>query len=280
MKQTPVIFLDSGVGGLPYCEHFAKLAPQVPRIYIADRLHFPYGPRSRDELGSLLQHLIKKALDRWPSQVVVIACNTATISAIDTLRASFPDISFVGTVPAVKPAVLASKTLRIGVIATERTVKEPYIYDLAKRFNPEVELLGLPAPELVDFVEHEWYASSREQRLEKIAPYIENFRNSGVDGIVLGCTHFLFLLDEFKALAEPEITIYHSVEGVGRRVVQLLENRGLLVQDVSGSDQEQAGPHSSEGASQSLLVVTGSGAISESWRNFSSTYGLAVEVWE
>ncbi|AEJ19308.1 glutamate racemase [Gracilinema caldarium] len=286
MKQTPVIFLDSGVGGLPYCNHFAKLAPQVPRVYIADRKNFPYGPRSREDLGSLLQKLLKKALDRWPAQVVVIACNTATIAAIDRLRASFPEISFVGTVPAVKPAVLASKTRRIGVIATERTVKEPYIYDLAQRFNSEINVVGLPAPELVDFVEHEWYAANRETRLEKVAPYIEYFRKAGVDGIVLGCTHFLFLLEDFKALSEPEISIYHSLEGVGRRVVQLLENRGILVQErtrqepLDGSLSEQSSCQYREGASQSLLVVTGSGEISESWRNFSSTSGLAVEVLE
>jgi glutamate racemase len=275
MKQTPVIFLDSGVGGLPYCDHFSKLAPQIPRIYIADRANFPYGPKSRAELGSLLQSLIHKALNRWPAQVVVIACNTATISAIDLLRSAFPSISFVGTVPAVKPAVLASKTHRIGVIATERTIKEPYIYDLAKRFDPQAELVGLPAPELVSFVEHEWYAASREQRLSKVAPYIETLRASQVDGIVLGCTHFLFLLDEFKALAEPEIPIYHSVEGVGRRVLQLLENRGL----VAASHREFA-VDSPEESPQDLLVVTGSGPVSESWRNFSSNYGLSVEVWE
>jgi len=275
MKQTPVIFLDSGVGGLPYCDHFSKLAPKIPRIYIADRANFPYGPKSRSELGALLQRLIKKALDRWSARVVVIACNTATISAIDLLRSSFPDISFVGTVPAVKPAVLASKTHRIGVIATERTIKEPYIYDLAKRFDTQAELVGLPAPELVDFVEHHWYGANKNERLTMVAPYIEVFRKAQVDGIVLGCTHFLFLLDEFKALAEPEIPIFHSVEGVGRRVLQLLENRGLVM------DAEIELPVVAEQKSpQALLVVTGSGPISESWRNFSKNYDLSVEVWE
>lgn len=275
MKQSPVLFLDSGVGGLPYCDHFAQLAPQIPRIYIADRAHFPYGPKSRDELGALLQDLITRALDRWPAKVVVIACNTATISAIDILRSSFPGISFVGTVPAVKPAVLASTSNRIGVIATERTIREPYIYELAKRFNPNAELVGLAAPELVAFVEHEWYRADREARLKQVAPYIETFRKAHVDSIVLGCTHFLFLLDEFKTLAEPEIGIFHSLEGVARRVLQLLENRGLLAERSHRTRQA-----AEDSSSENLLVVTGAGPVSEAWHNFSKTYGLTIEVWE
>jgi len=275
MKQSPVLFLDSGVGGLPYCDHFAQLAPQIPRIYIADRAHFPYGPKSRDELGALLQDLITRALDRWPAKVVVIACNTATISAIDILRSSFPGISFVGTVPAVKPAVLASTSNRIGVIATERTIREPYIYELAKRFNPNAELVGLVAPELVAFVEHEWYRADREARLKHVIPYIETFRKAHVDSIVLGCTHFLFLLDEFKTLAEPEIGIFHSLEGVARRVLQLLENRGLLAEKSHRTRQA-----AEESSSENLLIVTGAGPVSEDLHNFSKTYGLTIEVWE
>ncbi|WP_304221682.1 glutamate racemase [Gracilinema caldarium] len=271
MKQKPVIFLDSGVGGLPYCEHFYKLAPHIPRIYIADRANFPYGPKSREELGRLLKQLVARALERWEAPVVVIACNTATISAIDVLRTAFPEVSFVGTVPAVKPAVLASKAGRIGVIATERTISEPYIYDLARRFNPQIEVIGRAAPELVSFVEHDLLKANREERLRMVRPAVEWFRQRQVDGIVLGCTHFLFLLDEFQALATPDITIFHSVEGVARRVLQLLETRGLLTK----------APETTGGQSESgILAVTGTGAVSESWHAFSKTYGLVLEVWE
>lgn len=276
MKQVPVIFLDSGVGGLPYCDHFSSLAPKIPRVYIADRANFPYGPKSRSELGSLLQSLMRRALERWQAQVVVIACNTATISAIEVLRATFPAVSFVGTVPAVKPAVLSSRKNRIGVIATERTIGEPYLYDLARRFRPEAEIVGLAAPELVEFVEHDLYAASREERLRKVSPSIETFRSAGVDGIVLGCTHFLFLLDEFKELAEPDMTVFHSLEGVGRRVLQLLERHSLLATQPTPDDGEKPGDESLT----NRLVVTGSGPVSESWHSFSETYGLAVETWE
>lgn len=275
MKQTPVVFLDSGVGGLPYCDHFAKLAPQVPRIYIADRANFPYGPKSKTELSSLLQRLIAKVLNRWPAQVVVIACNTATISSIDLLRSAFPTISFVGTVPAVKPAVLSSSLHRIGVIATERTIREPYIYELTKRFAPQVELVGLPASELVSFVEHEYYRADQKMRLTQVAPYVEYFKKAKVDGIVLGCTHFLFLIHEFKVLAEPEITIFHSLEGVGRRVLQILENRGLLI---PAKNEVPLGNYVEP--AHNLLVVTGSEPVSENWQNLGTNYGLSVEVWE
>ncbi len=271
MKQKPVIFLDSGVGGLPYCEHFFKLAPHIPRIYVADRANFPYGPKSREELGRLLKQLVDRALERWEAPVVVIACNTATISAIDVLRATFPEVSFVGTVPAVKPAVLTSKAGRIGVIATERTISESYIYDLARRFNPQIEVIGRAAPELVAFVEHELLTASMEVRLRMVQPAVEWFRQRQVDGIVLGCTHFLFLLDEFQALAAPDMTIFHSVEGVARRVLQLLETRGLLttVPALLGNKAESG-----------LLTVTGSGPVSENWVSLSKKYGLDLEVWQ
>lgn len=271
MKSGPVIFLDSGVGGLPYCDHFYKLAPQIPRVYIADRANFPYGPKSRFELENLLYALIGKVLDRWNPSVIVIACNTATITAIDYLRSSFRDVTFVGTVPAVKPAVLSSRRNRIGVIATERTIQEPYIYNLVAHFKPAAEIIGFPAPELVEFVEQDLYDTTREERLKRVSPYVDMFRTKDVDGIVLGCTHFLFLLDEFKALAEPDLTIFHSVEGVGRRVLQLLEGRGGLPMDGEGNLDVSGGGR---------LVVTGSGPISPSWRRFGEKHGLIVEGWE
>ncbi len=266
--MQPVVFIDSGVGGLPYCQNFHDRMPHVPRIYIADRAHFPYGPREKKELSRILVQLVQKVRDVFEPVVVVLACNTASISSLAELRASFPDIPFVGTVPAIKPAVLASKRKRIGLIATERTISDAYVYSLGKQFDPACHIEGLAAPELVDFVEHRLHTASEDERRGAVLPYIEYFTNQQVDGLVLGCTHFLFLLEEFTSLVPAEMRVYHSLDGVARRVQTFLPEA-----------YKNVTPHT-EHTEYEKLLVTGEGPITESWQWFSRRYALLPEVWQ
>jgi glutamate racemase len=154
--------------------------------------------------------------------MLVLACNTATVSALSFLRDRFPGLIFVGTVPAVKPAVLNSKTRRIGVLGTRRTVDDPCIRELADRYGGGSAIFPLAAPELVEFVEYRYAGAGAEERRQAVRPYLAQFRNLGVDGVVLGCTHFLFLLREFREEAAPDLSVYDSVEGITRRIESLL----------------------------------------------------------
>ncbi|MDR2176497.1 MAG: glutamate racemase [Treponema sp.] len=226
MDNRPIVFLDSGIGGIPYCGDFLSRNPEEPVVYFADRAHFPYGGRDREDLRKILRETTENLAARENPKMMVLACNTATVSALSFLREQFPRLLFVGTVPAVKPAALASKTRRIGVMGTRRTINDPCITELAARYGGGCSIVSVAAPELVDFVEYQYTSAGAELRRRAVLPYLEQFRNSGVDAVVLGCTHFLFLLKEFREAAAPDIVVYDSVDGISRRVESLLDREG------------------------------------------------------
>jgi glutamate racemase len=271
-KQTsyPVLFLDSGIGGIPYCRHFHLRNPDVPVVYIADRLHFPYGNREREEVFNLLTGLIQQLIGTFCLKIIVLACNTATIAALSPLRERFPDLLFVGTVPAVKPAALASKTGKIGVLGTEITIKESYIRELAARYGNAAkhnanEIIGIAAPELVEFIEHRFDSSSPEEKEQMVRKYLYRFRAAGTDVIVLGCTHFLFLLAEFQKEAAPDITVFESTEGISQRIESLLERQ----------------PEKDTGAAsviQNRLALTGPSAPEPSWALWAEYLGFSLSL--
>ncbi|MDR0300786.1 MAG: glutamate racemase [Treponema sp.] len=226
MDNRPVLFLDSGIGGIPYCRDFLKRNAQETVYYIADRENFPYGPRSKEEIASILISLTKELLNKISAKLVVIACNTASISALSPLRQKFPQLLFVGTVPAIKPAVSACKSGKIGVLGTERTIQDIRTLNLE---DGSCEIFGVSAPELVEFVEKSIDSASENEKTDIIRKYIDIFREQGIDTLVLGCTHFLYLIEEFRREAEPEIKIFDSLEGITNRIEFLLnENDGAL----------------------------------------------------
>jgi len=254
MDERPVVFIDSGVGGLPYCGEFARILPMESIVYVADRENFPYGPKSKKELSDLLAVLVARLVIRMDPKLVVIACNTASVSALADLRAAFPNISIVGTVPAVKPAALSSKTGRIGILATERTISDQYSRHLVERFAPECAVEGIAAPELVEFVENDFIASSRAERESMASNYIERFRALGVDSLVLGCTHFLYLAEEFAKAAGGDMKVFDSRAGVAERAASLLQARGTT--------------------GERVLYVTGTRPLEESWHRFAGLFRI------
>jgi glutamate racemase len=194
--------------------------------------------------------------------MIVLACNTATVSAVSVLRDSFPQLLFVGTVPAVKPAALGTKTGKIGVLGTRRTIDDPYIAELAARYGSTCSIVPVAAPELVDFVEYRYTQAIDEEKREAAAPYLEKFRAAGADAVVLGCTHFLFLLREFRELAAPDITIYDSLEGITRRVESLLD-------DEDGKLRAAAAPFR-------RFYVSGDSGSDVPWRHWADTMGFEL----
>jgi glutamate racemase len=217
--------MDSGIGGLPYCRRFFS-RPHAPSVvYLADRAHFPYGTKTKGDLIRILGDHVEHLSAFCSPVLAVLACNTASVSALAELRERFPVIPFVGTVPAVKPAVEESLRRSVGILGTERTLADPSIGDLASRYGPDCAVHKRAAPELVDFVERRLAAASGEERLRVAGTYIERFRSLGVDAVVLGCTHFLFLVDEFRAAGASggcAVKIYDSLEGVCARAEALL----------------------------------------------------------
>lgn len=269
MDGRPLLFLDSGIGGIPYCLDFSLANPGEPVVYAADRLHFPYGKRGKDDLVSIVLSLMGRLVPLVDPKLVIVACNTASVSALDGLREAFPGLPFVGTVPAVKPAAAGSKKRKIGVLGTERTVEGEYLAGLIRTYGNGCDVTALAAPDLVEFVEHRYTGSGAEERRNAVLPWVRRFRDAGVDALVLGCTHFLFLRDEFRREAAPGITVYDSVSGVSGRAAALLDERDL-----------RAGVPPGAGKKPGLLVITGAEAPESSWLRWADYLGFRLALLE
>jgi glutamate racemase len=222
--QKTIVFVDSGKGGLPYFDFFRARNPGVNAVYAADTEHFPYGKKNKAELIAILSRFTEMLNRRYSPTLIALVCNTASVSALDELREAFPKITFVGTVPAVKPAIENSATGVVGVIGTERTIDDPYIDSIAASTGKPCRIERLAAPELVEFVELRLETATTRERREMVRPYIQRLRAKNADGVALGCTHFLLLKNDFIDSGSPDMRIYDSVEGVTKRIERLLSD--------------------------------------------------------
>src|SRR4051812_38201272 len=150
--SSPILFFDSGVGGLSVLAPTLKLLPNAPIVYAADSAGFPYGKRGEAEIASRVPALLGRLVERFRPRLAVIACNTASTIALDHVRAAL-DLPVVGTVPAIKPAAEISRSRVIGVLGTEATVRQPYVDDLAARFAADCTIIRHGSPELVELAE-------------------------------------------------------------------------------------------------------------------------------
>ncbi|MGM0673205.1 MAG: glutamate racemase [Spirochaetota bacterium] len=227
MADGPVLFLDSGIGGLPYVEAVRRYVPHAQLIYVADTAHFPYGERDGDEIRRIMVELVEAAVESFAPQLIVVACNTATVVALETLRRRF-DVPFVGVVPAVKPAALSAAGGTITVLSTARTADAEYLARLIESFAGNTEVRIVAAGDLVSFVEHRFAETTADERHQAVS---EILGRAGADweqteSVVLGCTHFTHLAGEIQQVLGPAIEVVDSREGVARRVGELLSPAG------------------------------------------------------
>jgi len=265
MDERPIVFFDTGIGGIPYVCFFRSQNKNEKLVYAADRENFPYGPRSREDVIELSISLVKKLLVLYDPKIVTVACNSISVSALESLRGEFPGLPFVGTVPAIKPAILGSRKKRIGVLGTQRAVEDPYIAELAALFGPDCSIVGVAAPELVEFVERRWLHADSIERLLAVKPWIEKFREKGADTVVLSCTHFLLLKEEFISAAGDDLQIFDSVEGVVKRVESILDEGKLR----SSSTEDPGLPR---------MMVTGKVPLEPHWEQLCQHFGFTLEA--
>jgi glutamate racemase len=219
-------FLDSGSGGFPYLAQLKRHAPEASCVYVADVAHFPYGEKTRDEVIEFACATVERLLERFKPELVIVACNTISVAALGALRERFP-VPFVGTVPAIKLASARSKNRKIGLLATERTVRDPYTDELIERFAPDCEFVRIGDSSLISRIERELVTASHEERLAAVRESIGRFRAAGVDTIVLACTHFLHLSEEFREVAGDGIEIIDSREGVAQQALRVVAPREM-----------------------------------------------------
>jgi len=232
--NRPIAFLDSGIGGIPYFLWVRTHLPQEPLIYLADHLNFPYGIKTPEEIQDLVIARAKELIELENPKIFVLACNSATVHALDKLRSSI-DLPVVGVVPAIKPAARDSLSGHIGIWATRATVESEYMDDLIRQFAADRKVFRHAETHLVSLLEEhilDWESSQWESLL---TPQIQLMGEQGVDRLVLGCTHFTYLDKVVERVSQGRIIPVDSREGVGRQIQRILDHQGLLSQEKNGS---------------------------------------------
>jgi glutamate racemase len=219
--DAPVLFFDSGVGGLSVLAPTLKLLPNAPIIYCADSAGFPYGTKSDAELASRVPALLGRLVERFHPRLAVIACNTASTIALEHVRSAL-DLPVVGTVPAIRPGAETSKSRVIGVLGTEATVRQPYVDDLAAKFAADCTIIRHGSPELVELAEAKLGGEDVgiEAVRAAVQPLFDAADGDRIDTVVLACTHFPLLDEELRA-AFPNVNYVHGGDGIARRIAWL-----------------------------------------------------------
>lgn len=213
------------MGGLTIYRAVRRALPDESILYLGDGKNCPYGERPVEEIRQLSEAAVELLLQRG-CKLIVVACNTATAAAIETLRAKYPHIPIVGMEPAVKPACLRTKSRVVGVLATERSLDGNLFRRTAARYGADIEVIAAAGRGFVELVESD--REQTEEAVERVRTVIRPMLERGADQIVLGCTHYPFLLDALKkAAAGYAVEFVDPSDAVARRVGQLLDENNL-----------------------------------------------------
>lgn len=225
MVSTMIGIFDSGLGGLTILSHVAALAPQADVLYVGDRARAPFGPRPLTDVREFSREITARLLSEG-SDVIVVACNTASAAALHELRIEFPEIPFVGMEPALKPAALRTSSGVVGVVATAGTLNGPLYESVVNRFGVGVQIVEAACPDWVEIVEAG--ATGTEQSLAAVESGLIPLLEAGADHIVLGCTHFPLLRAEIVATIDGRAELIDPGPAVARQTVRVAEDLGRL----------------------------------------------------
>jgi glutamate racemase len=228
----PILFFDSGVGGLSIVAPARLATPGARFVYVADSAGFPYGTKDEAEIAARVPTLLGRLAERYRPRLIVIACNTASTIALPAVRAAL-DLPIVGTVPAIKPAAAISTSRAIGVLGTAATVRQAYVDDLAARFAGDCRVIRHGSAELVTLAE----AKLRGETVPidavraAIAPMLAAPGGEAIDTVVLSCTHFPLLAQELAAAIGYPVTFVDGGEGIARRIAYLTQGQPFARSD-------------------------------------------------
>jgi glutamate racemase len=261
--SAPLLFLDSGVGGLSVLGPTLALLPKAAVVYAADFAGLPYGEKTEMEVATRVCALLGRLTERFHPRLVVIACNTASTIALSNVR-SVLEVPVVGTVPAIKPAALATRSGVIGLLGTEATLRQPYVDRLAAEFAEGKHLLRHAAPELVAQAEAKLRGEPTDLAVfaNAMSGLVDQHpQGRKMDQVVLGCTHFPLVRDELLVAASTlglpaGIGFVDGGEGIARRIATLTD--------------EDAWPE----AQRRIAVFNGDAAQHDRYRSALTPYGI------
>ena len=228
-NQQAIGLFDSGIGGTSIWKEVVKLLPNENTIYLADSKNAPYGEKSSDEILALAikntEFLISKGC-----KLIIIACNTATTNAIDYLRSHY-STPFIGIEPAIKPAALCSKTGAIGILATKGTLSSKLFEKTAKEYTKNITKIEQDGEGLVPLIEAGKLDSEEINHL--LEKYLKPLLKFNIDHLVLGCTHYPYLIPQIRTIVGENVTIIDSGEAVAKQTKAILLKNNLLATNVN-----------------------------------------------
>ncbi|MEZ8003531.1 MAG: glutamate racemase [Patiriisocius sp.] len=223
-NKAPIGIFDSGVGGTSIWKEIHKQLPHEATVYLADSINAPYGNKTKEEILSLCikntEHLISLGC-----KIIIIACNTATTNAITYLRNHY-QIPFIGIEPAIKPAALMSKTSSIGILATKGTLSSKLFHETSKALALDVQITEVIGEGLVTLIENG--DIDKPQTRVLLRKYLEPMLVANIDYLVLGCSHYPYLIEPLKELLPSKVQVIDSGQAVAKQTQHVLEDKDLL----------------------------------------------------
>ena len=232
MSGAPIGLFDSGVGGLSIWRQVVHALPSESLLYVADQANVPYGHRSADEIQAnslgIADYLVAQGC-----KAIVVACNTASAVALEPLRQRFPQLPILGLEPAVKPAVLLTRSGVVGVMATPATFQGQLYRATVGRYATAVQVVEQVCVGLAELVEQgDLEGPDCDARL---MGYLQPMLDAGADTIVLGCTHYPFVIESIRRLVGPAMAVLDPAPAVARHLADVLGQAGLLATDPAGA---------------------------------------------
>ena len=225
-NNKPIGLFDSGIGGTSIWKEIHELMPNEDTIYLADSKNAPYGQKSKEEIIHLSSKNTEFLLNQ-NCKIIVVACNTATTNAIKELRAKY-SVPFIGIEPAIKPAALHSKTQTIGILATQGTLNSELFHQTAQQFQ-DTKIIEQIGHGLVPLIEEGKINSPQIKQL--LNNYLQPMIEANIDYLVLGCSHYPYLLPQIKKILPKHIKIIDSGEAVAKQTKNILSEKNSLNQE-------------------------------------------------
>lgn len=222
-KTNPIGLFDSGIGGTSIWKEIHTLLPHENTIYLADSINAPYGQKTKEEIIQLSIKNTEFLLEQ-NSKIIVVACNTATTNAIKELRAKY-DVPIIGIEPAIKPAAIHTKTKSIGILATKGTLSSELFYKTVSNLEG-INVIEQVGYDLVKLIEEGKIESNEITELLRI--YLQPMIEANIDYLVLGCSHYPYLVPQIKKILPESVKIIDSGEAVARQTKSVLEKNDLL----------------------------------------------------
>lgn len=235
--NAPIGVFDSGIGGFSIVRELLKLLPNEPLLYVGDQANCPYGRRPAEEIIAFSRE-VSRYLIAQGAKIIVIACNTVSAVALTYLRSAFPETPFVGMVPAVKPAVQLTRSGVVGVLATPTTIAGHLYQEVVKQCAVGKRVISQPSPGLVDRVEAGDLDGPETMAL--LECYIKPLLAAGADTLVLGCSHYPFLIPAIRRLVGDSVQLVDASEAIARQTARVLEREGLCRQEDTAPERVYA----------------------------------------